>query len=929
MSPYSKIKETYFTNPSKTLIYIVLFFLFIPTINLAQNNLPNRGNNAFPEKIYLQLDRKVYTLRNTIWFKCIVSDAYSHALTTKSGILHVELIGPGENIIEKKTLKLDNGIGEGSFKLKGSLKEGWYLIRAYTQWNTNFEKDFFFREYIQVFGTAKKNVESPISNITLVKNAQGNDQLQAQFEPFSIDSTHRGKLTVHISTPEQTDTLSLKPGADKKYKLSHLLQKEYPELTLGMRTKNKQEHSKTIVLDDQYVSLDFFPESGKMVHGFPTKIGIKALNNLKKGIPVEGVIMDGEHTVITKFKTNAVGLGSFRLSQVVPGKSYIAKITSGVPSTISRRYPLPESVPEGNILLIKKYGQKLRLDVLSNYLKNDNVYLQVSFRGLEHYWAKLVLNDGKAALLLPKDKFPEGIIAFTLLDSSMQPMAERRYFNERPETRLNIVLATDRKNYDQRERTQLNIKTTDAKGNPIPANTSVLVINKAQLHAVQRQKNNILSHFLLDSELEGEIERIGHYFNSNETKEDDLDALMLTNGSRDYHYKKSYAYPQIEIEKNLSIQGRVKIPFHQKKKRKMELTLLTFGDRPGFQLHTTDSLGRFRFDLNDAYGDALKYVIQSTKENGKKAPYDFIMTQQKQPSVVFKDQPVLHTPDSIVQHIIEKDIQRGKVREALEIASGNIALDEVVVEAQRLTPQRKKVLERYGEAEVIIDGKEIEKKEPKWSYGLFSVLLYNFQDKVRVDRDNRGRLSVSMYGVDETLIVVDGIPVQSYHYDQITDIPPSEIKSFELIECAKNFRILFSEVRDVPPPLPGEIPCGGVIAIYTHAGKGLFSAFKTVGMHRGKLPAFSKPEKYKGPDYGKLKPEEATGPDLRALVHWDPILRTDGNGQATSYFYNADNVGEMVIVVEAISENGQIGYQEIPYTVQGQEREILIKDKVE
>ncbi len=41
----------------------------------------------------------------------------------------------------------------------------------------------------------------------------------------------------------------------------------------------------------------------------------------------------------------------------------------------------------------------------------------------------------------------------------------------------------------------------------------------------------------------------------------------------------------------------------------------------------------------------------------------------------------------------------------------------------------------------------------------------------------------------------------------------------------------------------------------------------------------------------------------------------DSLGKAFENFYNADNIGEMQIVVEAISENGEIGYQEMFYEV--------------
>ena len=58
-------------------------------------------------------------------------------------------------------------------------------------------------------------------------------------------------------------------------------------------------------------------------------------------------------------------------------------------------------------------------------------------------------------------------------------------------------------------------------------------------------------------------------------------------------------------------------------------------------------------------------------------------------------------------------------------------------------------------------------------------------------------------------------------------------------------------------------------------------------------------------------------PDLRSVVHWQPEIKTNSLGKATTTFYNGDLTGEMLIVVEILSENGEIGYQELVYEVDG------------
>ena len=69
------------------------------------------------------------------------------------------------------------------------------------------------------------------------------------------------------------------------------------------------------------------------------------------------------------------------------------------------------------------------------------------------------------------------------------------------------------------------------------------------------------------------------------------------------------------------------------------------------------------------------------------------------------------------------------------------------------------------------------------------------------------------------------------------------------------------------------------------------------------------------PKYKNIQDNNWNQPDLRALIHWNPIIKTDSIGKASASFYNADNTGKMTIVVEAISKNGEIGYKEVDFLV--------------
>jgi hypothetical protein len=908
--------EDFYIPSKKLLRFIILPILFCVSFacpSLSQfNNIYSHA--TLSEKIYLQLDSKVYTTDKTIWFKSIVTNALDHTPTELSGVLYVELIDPNEKIIEKKLIKLEHGIGYGFFELNQSYSEGLYLIRAYTEWNKNFDSDFFFKGYIRVFAPSAKMKTDPISNVTLVEKQNKERRLNVCFNPYAIDSLHKKELTIFITLDDKKDTFSVKKNGDNKYVIDYLIPNECQLVTLQMQTKNQFSYSKTIALNEDHLDLQFFPESGELVHGLQSKVGFKALDYNGKGKSVEGEIVTGEDEVVASFKSNNLGMGSFILTKVDSNTTYFARLSSQSEERPPAIYPFPSIAPRGSILSVNKNKDRIRVTVSSNCLKDDSIYIQVSCRGMVYFDIKGCLKEGALAFFLPANELPEGIIAFTMMDTPMHPVAERLYFNERTESRINIALSTDKDTYTQRELTKLNIETTNNKGEAANANLSVLVLNKEQLGQLQSTRQNILSYFLLSSDLKGEIENPGFYFSNDPDRYIDLDALILTQGWRKYLYTKPVDKILFQPESKLTVSGSVGGIILQKRKKEVELTMMTFGKNRSIQTQRTDSIGKFNFNVDDEYGQNLNILIQSDNKSGQKKNYTIALDKKESPAISFNHILSIGKVDSVVHTLVEKNIERKKVEDTFQLSSGDILLDEVVVQAYRMTPDRKKVMDKYGKPDQVIEGKTIQEKEAKWSYGLYSVLLFNFPDKVRINRGSDGNLYARVNPFEMTLVVIDGIPVKYYDYPYIPNIPPSEVKSFEIIEGAKNFLKLYLET--FPHANPAYAPVwGDVIAIYTHGGKGIFGANQPIGIVKAAIPVFSAPREFYAPKYENLQPTDWYKPDLRALVHWEPKLMVNNLGKTSATFYNADNIGEMQVVVEAISENGEIGYQELVYSV--------------
>ena len=910
-------------SPTKKLFLLVSLsvILIIPVLSQSSSSY---SLSTFAEKIYLQLDGKVYTTDKIIWFKAVVTNAYNHEPTTLSGVLYVELIGPNELIVEKKILKIENGIGEGFFSLNRRYSEGLYLIRAYTEWNKNFDNDFFFEEYIHVFAPASEVKEDPISEITLIEEQNNQRRLNVSFNPIVLDSLHKREIILYISFDEKKDTLSIKESRDGKYLFDYPIPDECQLVSMQIETTNQFSNVKTIALNKDYLDLQFFPESGELVHGIPGLVGFKAIDYNGKGQRVEGEIINQQGEIITFFKSNELGMGSFMLRKVESGQKYSARLLDKHEGKPFKVYPLPDIASKGNVLSVKKSGNNIRILASSSYIKNDSIYIQISQRGIEYYSIQGYLNEGNIWFSILADILPEGIFAFTMMDNSMNPIAERLYFNKKPESRLNIVLNTDKKNYMQRELTKLDINVSDSTGMPVNANLSVLVINKAQMGQIQDSRQNILTYFLLNSELRGEIENPGFYFRK-DSRHRDLDALLLTQGWRKYNYTKPLDRDNLHFqpESTLRVSGSVGGSNFQKKNKQVALTMMTFGNNRSVQTQSTDSLGRFSFNVNDEFGQNCNILIQSANKSGKKKDYTIELDKKKSPDISLNSIMRIERVDSVVHAFVEKNIERKKIDDSFTFSSDNILIEEVTIEGYRMTPERKKVTEDYGKPDVIIPGEVIAEKEEEWSHGLFSVLEASFPDKIHIWKDRTGALFATVKTAEMTLFMVDGIPVRGNEYRFLPNIPPSEVESFEIIENAENFRTLFCELW---PVICGamqknkrrqiEIPASGdIIAIYTHAGTGIFGTNRSEGILVEAIPVFSTPREFYTPSYQNLKPTDMLKPDLRALVHWEPEILVDGLGNASTSFYNADNKGKIQVVVEAISENGEIGYQEIFYDV--------------
>jgi hypothetical protein len=136
---------------------------------LVIEKLLNYETKNFPEKIYLHTDKPFYSQDETIWFTSYLVNGISHKKSDKSKVVHVELINDKDSVLQHKRLYTQYISASGDFKISKNLKQGKYLLRAYTtNMRNNGQKDFFQKE-ISIWSVSKQDSLQSIANVTEIK----------------------------------------------------------------------------------------------------------------------------------------------------------------------------------------------------------------------------------------------------------------------------------------------------------------------------------------------------------------------------------------------------------------------------------------------------------------------------------------------------------------------------------------------------------------------------------------------------------------------------------------------------------------------------------------------------------------------------------------------------------------------------------------
>ena len=204
-----------------------------------------------PEKLYLQLDNNKFRRGDTIFFKGYLQNASAEAEEAPSEFIYVELLEPIHsdnpiefNLVQRVKIKRnglesnpefgDFKIFNGYIKIPSELKNGQYLLRAYTRWQLNFPLQYLFNCAINIgdrveVADAKDDFTNPIS---VEFYPEGGKWFTGKMGVLVVKATDRHGKGVKLQAPllnGSGDTLQMVNCRENGYGIVNFIPKEGEE----------------------------------------------------------------------------------------------------------------------------------------------------------------------------------------------------------------------------------------------------------------------------------------------------------------------------------------------------------------------------------------------------------------------------------------------------------------------------------------------------------------------------------------------------------------------------------------------------------------------------------------------------------------------------------------------------------------------------
>ncbi len=796
-------------------------------------------NRTYPqEKVYLHFDNTGYFENETIWFKAYVTRTDDGNFSDLSKVLYVELLNPSGDVINTKKLHIDDkGQANGEFRLDSLYGSGYYEVRAYTRYMTNWGTNACFSRVLPVFKapTEEGNYKNPTIRTINYKARDPNNR---------------------------EDDDSLYTAAIEE----------------GLYTNNLANK----------VTVKFYPEGGDIIAGKKNRIAMWAVDD--NGYPYEmmGQVMDESDNAIAIVQTDSTGRGVF---DIVPQEGKLTLVTTNLKNKVSK-FDLPMPKKEGCQLLVDAISEDISATMqFTDSLRNQTVGYVLMHSG-NVIGCDTLKAEAAVRLDFQRSMLKEGVNQLTVIGCDGRILAERQFFicPKAEQMESDMVLSSPTERLKPCGKVELDISTLPNSSFSFSAMDAATLNNGVH--------GNMKTWMLLSSEVKGYIHNVDYYFEADdEEHRRAADMLMLTQGWRRYDWKLMSGQEKLDngqmIEDKFYVYGKLRE--FRKRNHVNDVTLsVTLYNKDGQSMNgkvVTDIDGNYAFELPFVDGE-WEMQIYTTKRDDKsrdKRKTFYVGIDRRfspTPRYITHEEASITWPNaSNVEFLTQYDGDD----EFLQIAKRNHLLENVTVKAKK----------RYFTNDDFMYKNESWAKKAATIYYDFDKELDAIRDEGEQEpslaeflvRKNRSFKPLVTYDITQGLLY-NGLPVK-FIIDNNLRHSGFNLYSSPLNEVRCIYIAPYTTSQEADMSIT-DMPITKVFIFLHH----FFTTESQKGLRRTKFQGFNIPETFKMEDYTNLPPVEDFrrtlywNPNVTTDKDGKARIEFFNNSSCTEMFISAEGISE-------------------------------------
>ncbi len=868
-------------------------------------------NGGIFEKLYLMTDKPYYSAGETIYFSGFLVHATLFTRFSESEFIYVELISPEGRLVERVKICADKRQFIGTLNLSPRLTAGRYTLRAYSRWMTNFDMGYFFTKEINIGNAIDDAILTSVSyRINDNGTVSAFVRLVDQYSLPLASTQVRYRTVVDEKSRNGSARTDEKGTFEIKFKPS-----ENPNDCFEINVRaNSRELSRFIQMPSFSEDFDvaFCPEGGNLVGGILQIVAFKAVAANGRSVAVSGKVYDDTGRFITDLATEHKGMGRFVMN-ASPDRKYYAECTS--PSGLVKRFDLPVAEPSG--VAVRTLQQVDGYMVLVQATPDVNL---ADYAAVVHSRGAVmtIIEDlSHPSRLLNKDMF-DGIAQVSVVHRVSRRIVAERLFYVRDGRFAAAELTTEKPKFEQRERVVMTVNVRNSEGKPAEGNFA-LSVTDANYVALDAASPNIFSYMLLSSDLKGDVEDAGSYFDENGRAQlEKLDLVMLTNGWRRYALESvlNREFPRImyPVEDSQRICGSVFGLFGRAKKPSIVVMDPKTKFVESFELNECNN---FIISGLDAFSTTT-YIVQALNKKGKDTTVRIKIESENYPVTVsdyrreyYKDMKEI-VPESFLVRAKEKYFNDGGERV--------IDIEEVVVTVRKRNP----MFFTSGNTGSMLNGDLSRFASVYDALATFKELEVVGTTVTTRNKYIESEITVNDFAKAQRDSELDGGDVEF-----LAEVPSmnSDLNTPELYvngDISDMMAIDSYEMKYVERLAFVDGKAASMLGIFAPAGailmevskEGLNPVVDSNAMARVVVRGCQKPEAFYKQKYPTLADRLSSTSDMRSTVAWEPFIRTDAAGQAVVWFYTADRSGTYDVVLEGVTDDGELCRRHSTLTVE-------------